>query len=292
MVEVQASQLTTPDGATLYVERRGPTTSPAILILDGIGCTGWAFARILPELAANHQVVMMHYRGHGKSPDPPRPWNLGIEVLADDAAFVCDQLRLDRVVLVGFSMGFQVSLEMFRRHRPKVAGLMSLAGPSGRVLMNFQGTDMFSYALPLVAGSAKLASSLMGKTWRTLLSSNWLRDLAMQFQLNAEHIKPEDFDFYVKQLADMNPELFLTLLEQAHRHCADDILPTIDVPTRIIAGAKDTFVPLATMRALAFAIPHVQWSVLAEASHALPAEFPERIGQEILDFWQEVHASD
>jgi len=286
--------MTTPDGATIHLEDAGPVDAPGpvIVILDGIGCAGWAFKRIIPVLATNHRVVMMHYRGHGESPDPPTPWRLGIEVLADDAAASCTHLGLGRVLLVGFSMGFQVALEMFRRHRPMVAGLMSLAGPSGRVLMNFQGTDVFSYALPVVAQSAKLASTLLGKTWRGVLTSTWVRELAMQFQLNAEHMRPEDFDFYTNQLAAMNPELFLTLLEEAHRHCADDVLPTIDVPTRVLAGAEDTFVPLETMRKLAFAIPHVQWGVLAEASHALPAEFPDRITQEILDFWQEVTDRD
>ncbi len=291
--EQQSCRIKTGDGAEVFFATYGSchAPSPTILILDGIGCSGWAFHRIVPELARDHQVVTMHYRGHGESPDPPRPWSLGIEVLADDAAAVCRHLQLSRVLLVGFSMGFQVALEVFRRHRPLVAGLMSLAGPSGRVLINFQGTDMFRYALPLVAGSAKLAASFVGKTWRTVLSSAWLRDLAMQFQLNADHIQPEDFDFYTKQLAAIHPELFLTMLEQADRHCADDVLPTIDVPTRIIAAARDTFVPLETMRTMAFAIPHGQWTVIPEASHALPAEFPERITDEIREFWSEVAQS-
>ena len=56
----------------------------------------------------------------------------------------------------------------------------------------------------------------------------------------------------------------------------------------VVAGARDSFVPLETMRELAFTAPHVRWKVLAQATHALPAEFPERVSAELLDLVREV----
>jgi pimeloyl-ACP methyl ester carboxylesterase len=74
------------------------------------------------------------------------------------------------------------------------------------------------------------------------------------------------------------------VLEEASRHCSDDLLPRIRVPTLVIAGALDRFVPLATMRQVAFAIPGAEWWVIHEATHALPAEFPAELSREISDF--------
>src|SRR5690606_4413669 len=89
-----------------------------LLILDGIGCSGWAFQRSLPILARHRAVVLLHYRGHGDSPTPPRPWNLSMDVLAGDAAALLDRIghhiRLDRAAVLGFSMGFSVALELHR----------------------------------------------------------------------------------------------------------------------------------------------------------------------------------
>ena len=275
------------DGASLRLFCHGPRDAPgpAILILDGIGCAGWAFERSLPTLSEHRRVVLMHYRGHGKSPDPPRPWQLSIPVLADDAAAACEHLGLRSVVAVGFSMGFPVALELYRRHRHLVAGLLSLAGPSGRVLTSFQGTQAFGRLLPLAVATTRIAHDLTTRLWRKLLPSPLSAEIGLRTgQVNADRIEAADLELYMRGIAAMNPELFVTLLDEAHRHSAADVLPTIRVPTLVVAGARDSFVPLATMRALAFAIPRVLWKVYPDATHALPAEYPLEIAREILDF--------
>lgn len=277
-----------PDGATLCVQEWGNRDAPAILILDGIGCSGWAFRRIIPVLAERRRVVLMHYRGHGRSPAPPRPWNLGLHDLADDADACLDALGIRKAIVVGFSMGFQVALELYKRHRDRVSGLVSLAGPSGRVLAQFQGTDVFGHVLPLILAATRQASDLTLRIWRSVLPNPTLLRLGMQLQLNTERIEVADIEFYLDQMARMSPELFMELLQEAARHCSDDVLPRIRVPTLVIAGGMDRFVPLPTMRKVAFSIPGAQWVVLPEASHALPAEYPHEIAKHLLRFAESV----
>jgi pimeloyl-ACP methyl ester carboxylesterase len=283
------------EGASIYGVTSGPDevgagagrTAP-FLVLDGIGCSGWAFKRIVPALARSHSVTLMHYRGHGRSPTPLRPWRFGLHDLADDAAALLDRLGLERAIIVGFSMGFQVALELARRHPTRVAGLVSLAGPAGRVLSQFQGTELFAHLLPIVRGAARFAHDWTGRMWRTLLPSKWIPMLGLHTQLNAMRIELDDLAFYLRQMSEMDPELFLLLLDCAHRHCADDVLDRIRVPTLVIAGKNDTFVPLAVMRKMAFSIPGAQWTVFDEASHALPAEFPDEVAERLLAFAADV----
>lgn len=288
-----ALRLRRDDGASIRVFVTGPKDAPppALLILDGLGCAGWAFERIVPILGERRRVVQIHYRGHGQSPDPPRPWRLSIPTHADDAAAACEHLGLDHVVAVGFSMGFQVALELYRRHRSRVAGLVSLAGPSGRVLESFQGTHAFARLLPLARATTRIARDLTTRTWRKWLPSPISRELGLRSgQINAERIETADFEMYMRGIAAMNPELFMSVVEEAQRHSAADVLPTIEVPTLVVAGARDHFVPLSTMRALAFAIPRVQWKVYPDATHALPAEFPLEVAGELLGFVDETVA--
>lgn len=281
------------DGARLYVRSLGdPSDRPALLILDGIGCAGWAFRKLGPQLARERQVVLMHYRGHGKSPSPPRPWQLGMHTLADDAAAVCDALGLRRVVVLGFSMGFQVALEFYRRHRDRSAALVSLAGPPGQPLASFRGTNAFAFALPLVVGFTRVAQQMTRRVWASVLPSQRAIDFALRHEVNSERIDSRDFELYLRQMADMNPELFAAMLEQAQRHTAEDILGKIRVPTMVIAGARDEFVPLPRLRAMAFAIPGARWEVIDEATHALPAEYPDELAARITSFLSELPESD
>lgn len=272
------------DGASVYVRTWGPPERPALLILDGIGCSGWAFRRILPHWAEHHRVVLMHYRGHGRSPDPPRPWRLGMHDLADDASAVLDTLRIEQAVVVGFSMGFQVALELYKRHRPQVAGLVSLAGPAGKCLAQFQGTEAFAHLLPVVRAATRHAQDITLRLWRKVLPSKVLQLVGLRTQLNAERIPLADFEFYLTQMAAMSPELFIEMLQEAARHCTADVLGQVRVPTLVVAGALDRFVPLATMREVAFGIPGATWMVIQDASHALPAEFSDEIATRVREF--------
>jgi pimeloyl-ACP methyl ester carboxylesterase len=283
------------DGATVWASAVGPhddvgADRPALLILDGIGCAGWAFRRIVPELAARYRVIQLHYRGHGRSPVPPRPWRLSMPDLADDAAAVLAQLapRADGAspcaIAIGFSMGFQVALELYRRHRPQVAGLVSLAGPASKALAQFQGTDVFGQVLPLVRAASKRAKDLTVRLWRRVLPSRWLPLVGLHTQLHPMRIELGDLEFYLRQMSEIDPELFLEMLGEAARHTAEDLLPAIRVPTLVIAGAHDRFVPIDTLRKLAFATPTAQWLVIDDGSHALPAEYPTEIAARLLAF--------
>lgn len=270
------------DGASLFVRDVGVGNERAILILDGIGCSGWAFRRIIPRLALRHRVLLMHYRGHGRSPDPPRPWHLSMPDLADDAAAVLHARGVTSAVVVGFSMGFQVALELYRRHREQVVGLVDLAGPSGRAMATFQGTDAFGHVLPLLRAAMRHAQDLTRRLWRGVVPTTWIQELgAITRQINADRLEREDFEIYLDQMAAMNPELFFEMLGEASRHTADDLLPQVRVPTLVMAGAHDRFVPLSTLRAIAFAIPQAQWVVMEDGTHALPAEYPGEVVQRI-----------
>ncbi len=270
------------DGASLFVRDVGIGNAGTMLVLDGIGCSGWAFRRIIPRLAERHRVLLMHYRGHGRSPDPPRPWHLSMPDLADDAAAVLETRGAGPAVVVGFSMGFQVALELYRRHRDRVAGLVDLAGPSGRALATFQGTDAFGHVLPFMRAAMRHAQDLTRRLWRGLLPTTWIQELgALTRQINAQRLRHEDFEVYLDQMAAMDPELFFEMLGEAARHTADDLLPEIRVPTLVMAGAHDRFVPLSALRAIAFAIPDAQWVVFEDGTHALPAEYSDEVAQRI-----------
>lgn len=97
--------------------------------------TGWVDALT----KAGRQTLLMDFRGHGHSQKIYDPAAYHREVLAGDAVNLLDHLGLDRVDLVGFSMGAVVSLHfaVAAQDRLNTLALMGLgdrfftARPSG-----------------------------------------------------------------------------------------------------------------------------------------------------------------
>jgi pimeloyl-ACP methyl ester carboxylesterase len=83
----------------------------------------------LAHLRATHRAVALDLRGHGRS-DPPADGDYSLTGMAADIGAVVEQLDLERIVLVGHSMGGGVALTYAGTHPDKIAGLL-LVDPIG-----------------------------------------------------------------------------------------------------------------------------------------------------------------
>lgn len=75
--------------------------------------------------AAGWRTVAPDLRGYGAS--PVTPGTVTLDVFADDIAAMLDHLAIDRVVLVGLSMGGQIVMEFARRYARRLRGLVLAA---------------------------------------------------------------------------------------------------------------------------------------------------------------------
>ena len=91
---------------------------------------GWAMSvrvwRFQQELAASSRFISMDLRGHGQSNAPAHGYAL--DDFATDVVAMFARLDLTDAVLVGWSMGVQVVLQAFPVLRPRLAGLVLVAG--------------------------------------------------------------------------------------------------------------------------------------------------------------------
>lgn len=96
-----------------------------VLFLPGTSCYIDDWAPMLAHLPATMRRIPLDFRGHGRSDAPMK--SMTIDDLADDAIALIDHLRLDRVMLVGHSLGGMVGMLVAQRCE-KVAGLVLLEG--------------------------------------------------------------------------------------------------------------------------------------------------------------------
>ena len=271
------------DRSRLFFEELGQG-EPAVVLTDGIGCDGFAWRYLAPQLGLYHRVVHGHFRGHGRSGPPAAPERLAIEDLARDLRTIAAHLRLDRPVIAAHSMGVQVALEYYRQNPEDVAALILMCGTFGRITTTFHGTDLLDQVLPGLIRISHAYPSLARAVWGRIPAAIAFRVACAGRELDRERIQEEDFQRYWEHAALMNPDVFLRMLRYAGEHDARSFLPEVSVPTLVIAAEQDTFTPMALAEEMAAAIPHAELQVIDHASHAAPVEQPERIADRIEDF--------
>jgi pimeloyl-ACP methyl ester carboxylesterase len=99
----------TRDGTALAYADAG-NGQPAIVLVHGIACNRAFMAPQATFLSATRRVVAVDLRGHGDSDAPRQRYT--IQALANDVGWLCEQLEVERPVVVGHSLGGLVALEL------------------------------------------------------------------------------------------------------------------------------------------------------------------------------------
>lgn len=103
-----------------------PSTSPAFVLIHGVGMSHRYLSRLHNTLAAKSTTFSIDMPGHGGLPKPPTDVN--VPRIARGLADVIASLGTGPVALIGHSMGAQWATEVARRN-PELVELLVLVGP-------------------------------------------------------------------------------------------------------------------------------------------------------------------
>lgn len=119
--DARTGEARSADGVAIRYDIRG-SGEPALVLVHGWTNDRGVWGQHLTTLAETHRVVALDLAGHGVSGADRSDWTM--EAFGDDVVAVVDQLELDRVVLVGFSMGGGVAVEAADRLGDRVLGIV------------------------------------------------------------------------------------------------------------------------------------------------------------------------
>lgn len=272
------------DGARIAYRVYGEG-APTVLVSNGIGCNQAFVDPVVRALAQRCRVVLWDYRAHVDSPVPGDLSSMTVaSCLADMEAVVAD-LGVEELVLAGFSMGVQMELAYYERHPERVQGLIALLGPAEYPLRGLMHVGrVLEPVLPVLARTTEGHPRLFQRVWHTALSGPWTTGVAKHLILNAEAVRWPSFESWRAHLADFDVRAFLHLAADLGQHSAAHVLPTVRVPTLVVAGEKDNFTPLASLRLLRDRIPGAEYHEIPGASHAGLVEFPDEINAVVTAF--------
>ncbi|GGD79615.1 alpha/beta fold hydrolase [Paenibacillus nasutitermitis] len=144
-------------------------SGPAIVFIHSGGVDSRVWLELVPLLARTHRVVTFDARGLGQSPAPQEPLNP-----VDDLLGLLDLLKLNRVTLVGHSIGGELATNFTLSYPGRVDRLILIA-PS---LTGFAFSDTYMNWMGEVNSLApdigKMTQfSLDGPIYRTVMASNY-----------------------------------------------------------------------------------------------------------------------
>jgi pimeloyl-ACP methyl ester carboxylesterase len=230
-----------PGRGTTYIrEVPGPPDAPVVILLHGWTATAtlnW-FPSFEP-LGRHFRVLALDHRGHGRGIRSRRPFRL--EDCADDVAAVAAQLKLARIIPVGYSMGGPIALLTWRRHPELVDGLV-LCATAAHFGTRRPADRMF-------------AQGVLGLSWAANFSPSPLRRRAMAYFVNNRLDGTQLSDWAARELASNDPAALLQAGATLGMFDAGPWLADIDRPTAVVVTEADRVVPPQGQLALAAGIP-------------------------------------
>jgi pimeloyl-ACP methyl ester carboxylesterase len=257
---------------------------PAVLLTDGIGCAGYIWRALGPEIARERRVLHWNYRAHGRSAAPADPERMTVEDCVSDLFAVVDAAGEERVVIAGHSMGVQIALEAERRHPERVAGLVLLCGAPGRPLDTFHDRALLRTAFPYAQRLVLRYPDLARLAFKAVVPTDFALQFAMKFEVDGTRVLRSDLVRYLSDLSDVDPTLFVRLLGSAQQHDATAHLPRVRAQALVVAGERDTFTPMRLSVNMHRALPASELVVVPGGTHVAPLEDPELVGARVRAF--------
>jgi pimeloyl-ACP methyl ester carboxylesterase len=242
-----------------------------LIVLNGFAATSadwdpWFIER----LASSNELILIDNRGIGRSTDDGQPFD--IAKLADDAARIIQTLGIERVNVLGWSMGGFIAQTLALQHPGPINKLILLSTAPGGADADHASAEVWSRLID-VSGTPHQQA-------RRLLSLLFPGDIA-------ESVYREFGDVVAAARAQLSPDLVnrqAAAIDAWHRTGIANQLREINTPVLIAVGTADVVVPPSNALRLVNAIPGAWLAQFNGGGHAFMAQYPRPLADLINSF--------
>lgn len=259
----------------LHYNDIGTGTETVVMIHgSGPGASGWAnFSRnIDPMVEAGYRVILMDCPGWSKS-DPVICTGSRSELNAQALAGLLDVLDLERVHIIGNSMGAHATIAFALAHPARIGKLVLMGGGTGGPSlfqpMPLEGIKLLQgvYRDPTLDNLRKMMAVF-------LFDSGKLTDELLQTRLDTMLENRGHLENFVKSLA-ANPRQFPDVSPR---------LGEISAPALVIWGRDDRFVPMDVGLRLLWGMQNAEMHIFNRCGHWAQWECADKFNRMVLDF--------
>jgi len=243
------------NGIAIHYTRTGGTKPPVVLS-HGLTDNGACWTRVARALENEYDLIMPDARGHGHSEAPEHGYRT--EDRADDLIGLIEQLQLDRLALIGHSMGGESSAMAAARipHLLRAVILEDPAFASGQTLDRNVGVEW-----------AKRLKQEQAMT---------LEDLASYGRATRTTWTPDTFEFWARAKHEVDLKVF-NWFDEPPRTQWQEFVSQIATPTLLITGEPALGAIITEEMAQEFVerCPQGQVTRIREAGHCVRYEQPD-----------------
>lgn len=273
----------TVNGASIYYVTEGDPSDPAILFVHGFGGSTFTWRENLAQIAqADYYAIALDLPPFGLSDKSP---DIGY-TRADYADYIVglmDVLGIRQATLVGHSMGGTAIAQFALDYPQRMNALVFVAAAvsDGAIAGSNSPTNtgIFSALDPDNPAAVTLL--------RSILRPSVFTNLLTGAYFNPEIVTDEVAAGYQRPLQTANwPEGFLAYLgaDNSNDPTASDLMAVVDVPSLIIWGQDDTWVPLEVGQALHAALPQSLIITYEQTGHLPMEEQVQAFNEDLLNF--------
>ena len=261
--------IATPDARLRVTQSDGPGLP--IIMLHGSGSSREAFGRQLESpLALGNRLVAIDLPGHGGSSDAEDPAAYTLPALASTITTAIEALKIDRFIVLGWSMGGHVGMEMIGH--PGMIGLIACGAP------------------PIAHGPLSMLMAFK-PSWDMRLARKEEftdRDVARYFSLCFGRGATPELLTAIRRADGRARVAMLSSMMRGEFKDERSAVLNADIPIALINGREDPFVRLGYFDGLASsALWHGMPMVIEDAGHAPFWDQPDAFNSLLAAFAEE-----
>jgi len=251
----------------LSVYISGNNESKTILFVHGFPFDHTMWQIQIDEFSKDYNCVSYDIRGLGESPAGDGQFTM--ESFVDDLEIIIEELKLNKPILCGLSMGGYISLRALERMENRFS--MAILCDTRSEADNNEGRFKRAAGIKRIN---KEGLALFAKDFIT----NCFGDVFKQ-------MKGDDLQKIIEKSSRFNPAgVKGSLLAMLSRSDTTASLGKINIPTLLICGEEDALTPPSIMKDMFHKINNAEFVEIPKAGHMTPIENPLLVNKSIRDF--------
>lgn len=266
-------------------------TVPLVIIHGGPGGNNYTFERTIgPYLEEYATIIYYEQRGSGRSEAPQDKEAYLIPLLISDLEILCKDLKLNKIIPLGFSFGGELALEFVLIH-PDLVEKVIVQAPTTFCDANDRISNI------QLNGFLQIAKGNLKKEIKEIINS----ELNVNEKIDKvwEIVDTETIDkllFHNREYAKQNRKLWeesginnTDLMYKALKKQQNEVLllervAQINIPTLIFVGLYDRNVGIDLCRDFTSKIPNSKLIIFEKSAHFPDIEESEKYAQLVEDF--------
>lgn len=238
-----------------------------IVFIHGFPFNKWMWERQINLLKSDYRVIAYDVRGHGNSPGNSNEFS--IPQFANDLLEFLNELKIEKVILCGLSMGGYIALHAIESYPEKISALILADTQCAADTDEAREKRMKAIASIEQNGLTQYAEDSV----KNLFAPSSLEN------------KKEEVALIKKSILDsLHPNVCKTLKALAGRKEKCSVIEKVKVPVLILVGEKDKVTPLVAATKMHELNKGSVLQIIPEAGHISNLENTEEFNKQLQAF--------